>query len=146
MKVSIVLETGEPREVHHFACLIGYGVNGINPYMAYESIEEMLDLHLASFSYEEAVARFNKTITDGIVKVMSKMGISTIQSYQGAQIFEALGIKESVVDKYFTGTTTRIGGIGLKEISQDVMARHDEAFSKITGNQALKPGGEYKWR
>lgn len=146
MKVSIILETGEPREVHHFACLIGYGVNGINPYMAYESIEEMLDLHLASFSYEDAVARFNKTITDGIVKVMSKMGISTIQSYQGAQIFEALGIKESVVDKYFTGTTTRIGGIGLEEISKDVMARHSEAFSRITAKQALKPGGEYKWR
>lgn len=146
MKVSIVLETGEPREVHHFACLIGYGVNGINPYMAYESIEEMLELHLAAFSYEDAVVRFNKTITDGIVKVMSKMGISTIQSYQGAQIFEALGIKESVVDKYFTGTTTRIGGIGLEEISKDVMARHSEAFSKITAQQALKPGGEYKWR
>ncbi len=146
MKVSIVLETGEPREVHHFACLIGYGANGINPYMAYESIQEMLDLHLASYTYEEAVARFNKTITDGIVKVMSKMGISTIQSYQGAQIFEALGIKESVVDKYFTGTTTRIGGIGLKEISKDVMARHDAAFNPIDSDKALETGGEYKWR
>ena len=146
MKVSIVLETGEPREVHHFACLIGYGVNGVNPYMAYESIKELIDMKLVDCEYDEAVARYNKTITDGIVKVMSKMGISTIQSYQGAQIFEALGIIESVVDKYFTGTATRIGGIGLEEISKEVMVRHEEAFSKITGDMALKTGGEYKWR
>lgn len=146
MKVSIVLESGEPREVHHFACLIGYGVNGINPYMAYEAIGQLIDDGLLDFEPHEAVKRFNKACTKGIVKVMSKMGISTIQSYQGAQIFEALGIKESVVDKYFTGTTTRIGGIGIEHIEKEVMLRHGEAFDKVNGKKALKTGGEYKWR
>ncbi|MCI8404917.1 MAG: glutamate synthase large subunit [Clostridia bacterium] len=146
MKVSIVLETGEPREVHHFACLIGYGVNGINPYMAYEAIDELVQDGLVEFSYEDCVKRFNKACTKGIVKVMSKMGISTIQSYQGAQIFEALGISQSVVEKYFTGTTTRIGGIGLEHIQKETLLRHMEAFDKVGGKKALKTGGEYKWR
>lgn len=146
MKVSIVLESGEPREVHHFACLIGYGVNGINPYMAYEAIGEMIDDKIIDYPLDEAIERFNTACTKGIVKVMSKMGISTIQSYQGAQIFEILGIKESVVDKYFTGTTTRIGGIGLEHIEKEVMLRHKEAFDKVTSKKALKTGGEYKWR
>lgn len=146
MKVSIVLESGEPREVHHFACLIGYGVNGINPYMAYDSIEGLINDGLIEFDFDEAVKRYNKACTKGIVKVMSKMGISTIQSYQGAQIFEALGIKESVVDKYFTGTATRIGGIGIEHIEKEVMLRHADAFDKVSGQKALKTGGNYKWR
>lgn len=146
MKVSIVLESGEPREVHHFACLIGYGVNGINPYMAYEAIGELIGDGLLEFDINEAIKRYNKACTKGIVKVMSKMGISTIQSYQGAQIFEALGIRESVVDKYFTGTATRIGGIGLEHIEKEVMLRHSEAFDKVSAKKALKTGGEYKWR
>ncbi len=146
MKVSIVLETAEPREVHHFACLIGHGANGVNPYMAYESIEYLINDGLLDFTLDEAVKRFNSACTHGIVKVMSKMGISTIQSYQGAQIFEALGIKESVVDKYFTGTTTRIGGIGLEHIEKEVLLRHKEAFDKVTGRKALKTGGNWKWR
>lgn len=146
MQVSIVLETGEPREVHHFACLVGYGVNGINPYMAYETIEEMISHKRVSFSYDECVARYNNTITNGIVKIMSKMGISTIASYSGAQIFEALGIKESVVDKYFTGTTTRIGGIGLEEIEKEARMRISDAFDKVHSSKALREGGDYKWR
>lgn len=146
MKVSIVLETGEPREVHHFACLVGYGVNGINPYLVYEAVEELCGLKMISYSYDEAVERYNNAITNGIVKIMSKMGISTIASYQGAQIFEALGIKASVVDKYFTGTTTRIGGLGLEEIEKEVMMRVNEAFNKITSKKSLKAGGDYKWR
>ena len=146
MKVSIVLESGEPREVHHFACLVGYGVNGINPYMAYEAIKELSDEKLLEYSYEDGVKRFNKACTKGIVKIMSKMGISTIQSYQGAQIFEALGISESVVNKYFTGTTTRIGGMGIEHIQKEVLLRHAEAFDKVNGKKALKTGGDYKWR
>ncbi len=146
MKVSIVLESGEPREVHHFACLIGYGANGVNPYMAYETIEELVNEKLLSCTAEEGVKRFNKACTKGIVKVMSKMGISTIQSYQGAQIFEALGIAQSVTEKYFTGTTTRIGGIGLEHIQRETLMRHAEAFDKVNGKKALKTGGEYKWR
>ena len=146
MKVSIVLESGEPREVHHFACLVGYGVNGIKPYMAYEAIKELSDEKLLEYSYEDGVKRFNKACTKGIVKIMSKMGISTIQSYQGAQIFEALGISESVVNKYFTGTTTRIGGMGIEHIQKEVLLRHAEAFDKVNGKKALKTGGDYKWR
>ena len=146
MKASIVLETGEPREVHHFACLIGYGVNGVNPYLAFESVRELVDEKIIDLDYETAEANYRTACTKGIVKVMSKMGISTIQSYQGAQIFEALGIRESVVEKYFTGTATRIGGIGTEHIQKEVMLRHDEAFSKVNGKKALKTGGEYKWR
>ena len=146
IKTSIVLETGEPREVHHFACLIGYGVNGVNPYMAYEAIEELIEQKLISVSYDEGVKRFNDACTHGIVKVMSKMGISTIQSYQGAQIFEALGITESVVEKYFTGTATRIGGMDLSHIQKEALIRHAEAFDKVSGKKALKTGGEHKWR
>ena len=146
MQVSIVLETGEPREVHHFACLVGYGVNGINPYLVYDAIEELIELKMTKIPYDEAVARYNNAITSGIVKIMSKMGISTIASYQGAQIFEALGIKASVVDKYFTSTTTRIGGLGLPEIEKEVMIRVNDTFNKITSKRALKAGGDYKWR
>ncbi len=147
MRISIVLESGEPREVHHFCTLIGYGVNGINPYMAYESIQQLIDSGVVGdITYEEAVKNYQSAETKGIVKVMAKMGISTIQSYQGAQIFEALGISSPVVDKYFTGTTTRIGGIGLKHIEKEVMMRHAEAFDAVTGEKALKTGGEYKWR
>lgn len=146
MKVSIVLESGEPREVHHFAVLLGYGANGVNPYMAYESIQKMIDDGLIKMDYDEAAERYKEAETKGIVKVMSKMGISTIQSYQGAQVFEALGISEEVVEQYFTGTTTRIGGISLKHIEKETLMRHKEAFDAVTGSRALKTGGEYKWR
>ena len=146
MKVSIVLETGEPREVHHFACLVGYGVNGINPYLVYNEIEHLEELKMISYPYYEAVKRYNNAVTNGIVKIMSKMGISTIASYQGAQIFEALGIRESVVEKYFTGTATRIGGLGLEEIEKEVMMRMKNAFDKVSSSRSLKAGGDYKWR
>ncbi len=146
MRVSIIVETGEPREVHHLACLVGYGVNGINPYLAYEAIDELISDGLLKVTKEEAVQIYNNACTSGIVKIMSKMGISTIQSYQGAQIFEALGISEEVVDKYFTGTTTRIGGIGLEHIERETLLRHKNAYSSVSGKKALKTGGEYKWR
>lgn len=146
MKTSIVLETGEPREVHHYACLVGYGVNGINPYLAFETVEKLCEEGMLDKTKQEAVNIYRDACTNGIVKIMSKMGISTIQSYQGAQIFEALGIKQSVVDKYFTGTASRIGGVGLFEIEKETMMRHNEAFDKVNGKKALKTGGEYKWR
>lgn len=146
MKVSIVLETGEPREVHHFAVLLGYGVNAVNPYLAYETIRDMADNDYVSKSADEAVEIYRKAVTKGIVKIMSKMGISTIQSYMGAQIFEALGISEAVVDKYFTGTVTRIGGIGLKQIDQEAKMRHENAFDPLHQTDALDVGGNYKWR
>lgn len=146
MKVSIVLETGEPREVHHFAVLLGYGVNAVNPYLAYETIRDMAENDNVTKSADEAVEIYRQAVKKGIVKIMSKMGISTIQSYMGAQIFEALGINEAVVDKYFTGTVTRIGGIGLEQIEQEAEMRHSKAFDALFSNDALEIGGEYKWK
>ncbi len=146
MKVSIILETGEPREVHHFAVLLGYGVNAINPYLVYETLKDMSANDYITKPADEAIASYIDVVTHGIVKIMSKMGISTIQSYQGAQIFEALGISESVVNKFFTGTVTRIGGIELSHIDKEAQMRHDKAFNPLTKVDALEPGGDYKWR
>lgn len=136
-KTSIVLQSAEPREVHHFALLIGYGANAINPYLSFETIEDNFE------DSKSAIKTYVKAITKGIIKVMSKMGISTLQSYQGAQIFEALGICENVVNKFFTNTTTRIGGIDLEHIEKEAQIRHNEAF---LNNEDLTYGGEYKWR
>ena len=147
-EVSIVLESGEPRETHHFCTLLGYGVDAVNPYMAYESIHDLIteDL-LEDVSYEKAVRGYNKAVVKGIVKVMSKMGISTIKSYRGAQIFEALGISQKVIDKYFTWTDSRIEGIGLDIIAKEAELRHEKAYPKIQVNgQVLDEGGQYKWR
>ena len=147
-KTSIVLETGEPREVHHFAVLLGYGANAINPYLAFETIKELCDenKYVKNIEYEKGVETYIKGITKGIIKVMSKMGISTLQSYQGAQIFEALGICEEVVDKFFTNTTTRIAGIGLEHIEKEAITRFDNAFFAEDKDEALKPFGDFKWR
>ncbi len=146
MRVSIVLETGEPREVHHFAVLLGYGVNAVNPYLAYETLEDMAVNGYITKTPEEAVSTYIHAVTHGIVKIMSKMGISTIQSYQGAQIFEALGVSQSIVDKYFTGTVTRIGGVNLKHIDKEAQMRHEKAFDPLLKNDVLEPGGDYKWK
>ena len=146
MNVSIVLETGEPREVHHFAVLLGYGANAINPYLAYETLEDMSKQEYIKVSKEEAINIYVDVVTSGIVKIMSKMGISTIQSYQGAQIFEALGLSEDVVKKYFTGTVTRIGGLTERHIARETRLRHEKAFDVLTKESALEPGGDYKWR
>ncbi len=135
-KTSLIIESAEPREVHHFALLIGYGANAINPYLALETIR-------ANFKEREnAQEDYIKAVTKGIIKVMSKMGISTLQSYQGAQIFEALGICQNVVDKFFTNTTTRIGGLDLKEIEQETLMRFEDALRE----EDLKYAGEHKWR
>ncbi len=114
-KVSLVLESGEPREVHHFALLIGYGAGAINPYLAFETIDDMVRQgHPARASTQDkAVKNYIKAVNKGVIKVMSKMGISTVQSYRGAQIFEAVGLDQDVIDKYFTCTPSRVGGIGL---------------------------------
>lgn len=146
MKVSIILETGEPREVHHFAVLLGYGVDAINPYLAYATLKDMAENSYITKSAEDAVNIYIDVVTHGIVKIMSKMGISTIQSYQGAQIFEALGVSETVVNKFFTGTVTRIGGIELEHIDKEAKMRHAKAFDPLTKVDALEPGGDYKWR
>ncbi|MBN8980361.1 MAG: glutamate synthase large subunit, partial [Rhizobiales bacterium] len=145
--VGLVVESGEPREVHHFACLAGYGAEAINPYLAFESIIAMKDQLPAKLDDKEIVKRYIKSIGKGLLKVMSKMGISTYQSYCGAQIFDAVGLKADFIAKYFVGTHTRIEGVGLAEIAEETARRHAEAFgdSPVYKN-ALDVGGEYAYR
>ncbi len=129
--VSVILESAEPRDVHHFAALLGYGARAINPYLAQETIGQLIDEGLLDKDFGAAVDDYDKAILKGIVKIASKMGISTIQSYQSAQIFEAIGIAKDVVDEYFTNTVSRVGGIGLKEIEQLVDKNHSRAFDPL---------------
>ena len=129
--VAIILETGEPREVHHFATLLGYGACAVNPYLAHETIRQLIDTGMLQKDYYAAVDDYNHGILSGIVKIASKMGISTIQSYQGAKIFEAIGLKEEFINRYFTDTVSRVGGIGIEEIAQDYLARHSQAFDPL---------------
>ncbi|MGE5157495.1 MAG: glutamate synthase large subunit [Gemmatimonas sp.] len=145
--VGIVVESGEPREVHHFACLAGYGAEAINPYLAFETIIAMKDKLPSSLDDYEIVKRYIKSIGKGLLKVMSKMGISTYQSYCGAQIFDAVGLKADFVAKYFAGTHTRIEGVGLAEIAEEAVRRHQDAFGEaLVYKSALDVGGEYAFR
>ncbi|MGP4059462.1 glutamate synthase large subunit [Halobacillus sp. H74] len=147
-KVSILIESGEAREVHHFATLLGYGAEGINPYLAYESLKDLDERGLIEVdSHEQAVETYVKSATDGIIKVLSKMGISTIQSYRGAQIFEAVGIHKDVIDLYFTRTASRLGGIGLDIIEKEALMRHETAFDEQRGSQnTLEAGDDFQYR
>ncbi|MGN7455647.1 glutamate synthase large subunit [Paenibacillus pasadenensis] len=147
-RVSLLLESGEPREVHHFALLLGYGVSAINPYLAFETLDDMIRQGmLRGVTHDKAVKNFIKAATKGVLKILSKMGISTIQSYRGAQIFEAVGLQESVIDKYFTWTPSRIGGIGLDIIAQEALKPHHRAYAEQQGGEReLDSGGEYQWR
>lgn len=147
-KVSILLESGEPREVHHFALLLGYGVSAVNPYLAFETLADMIDQGmLQGISPHKAVSNFIKAAMKGVVKTLSKMGISTIQSYRGAQIFEAVGLREDFVDRYFTWTPSRIGGIGLEGVAKETLSDHFRAFSQQDGSdKVLDSIGEYQWR
>ena len=147
-RVGLVLESGEPREVHHFSLLIGYGCGAINPYLAFESIDDMIHQGLlTNVDSKTAYKNFVKSAVKGVIKVASKMGISTIQSYRGAQIFEAVGINEAVVDRYFTWTPTRVEGVGMEEIARDIEIRHRTAFpDRKSQNPTLDVGGRYQWR
>ena len=146
-KVGLVLESGEPREVHHFALLIGYGCSAINPYLAFETLDDMIrEGLLADIDHKTAIKKYIKGAVKGVVKTMAKMGISTVQSYRGAQIFEAVGLNSEVVDKYFTWTPSRIQGVGLDVIAEEVLARHRHAFPDRPVNGVLDAGGQYQWR
>jgi glutamate synthase domain-containing protein 2/glutamate synthase domain-containing protein 3/glutamate synthase domain-containing protein 1 len=145
-QVGFVLESGEPREVHHFSLLLGYGATAINPYLAFETIHDEILLGRWECDEKTAIKNYTKAVTKGVVKVMSKMGISTIQSYLGAQIFEALGINAEVVERYFTRTPTSIGGIGLSEIAEEALNRHRQAFFQSLEKDSLEIGGNYQWR
>ena len=146
--MAVILESGEPRDVHHFATLLGFGASAINPYLAQESIQELIDLNMLDKDYYAAVDDYNNAIVNGIVKIAAKMGISTIQSYQGAKIFEAIGIDSDVINKYFKGTVSRIEGVSLKDIENDVETLHSKAFDPLglSTDTTLDSAGTHKMR
>ena len=147
-RVGLIVETGEPREVHHFALLIGFGAGAVNPYLAFETLDDLIRQGvLRDVDSSTAIKNFVKAVNKGVLKVMSKMGISTAQSYCGAQIFEAVGIGQEVIDRYFTWTASRIGGIGLDVIAREVLKRHAHAYpDRQVNGQTLDAGGSYQWR
>jgi glutamate synthase (NADPH/NADH) large chain len=149
-KVGLVVETGEAREVHHIALLIGYGAAAVNPYLAFESIDDLIDTGvIADIESKAARAKYIKALSKGVLKVMSKMGISTVASYTGAQVFQSFGLSDEVIDEYFTGTAHLLGGVGLEVIAEEVAARHASAFPLTPSARAhrrLEIGGEYTWR
>ena len=149
-QVALVVESGDCREVHHAACLIGFGAAAVNPYLAFETVEDLLTTGaLTGLEPRQAVSNYVKALGKGVLKIMSKMGISTVSSYCGAQVFEAVGLSDELVRRYFTGTPSRIGGIGLDGIHAEVAARHARAYPANPAERAhrvLDPGGEYQWR
>ena len=146
-QVGLVVEAGDVREVHHVALLVGYGAAAVNPYLAMESVEDLVRHGVVPGDPQEAIHRFIKALGKGVLKVMSKMGVSTVASYTGAQIFEALGLAHDVVDDYFTGTTSRLGGVGLDVLADEVAQRHKHAYPRVPHkHRTLRVGGEYQWR
>ncbi|HET8540392.1 MAG TPA: glutamate synthase large subunit [Anaeromyxobacter sp.] len=147
-RIGMILETGEPREVHHFALLVGYGASAINPYLAFETIHDQVKLGLIPGPAEEAEKKYVKAVNKGIVKVISKMGISTIQSYHGAQVFEAVGLNQDFIDEYFTWTATRVGGVGIDVVAKEARLRNERGFppKRPVYHTSLPAGGQYKWR
>lgn len=146
--LAVILETGEPREVHHFAALLGYGASAVNPYLAHEAIQSLISRDILDKDYYAAVSDYDNALLHGIIKIASKMGISTIQSYQGSQIFEAIGISKEVIDTYFTGTVSRVGGITLKDIERNVDRLHTIAFDPLGlgTDSSLDSRGSHKFR
>src|SRR4030095_8544448 len=147
-RCGLVIETGDAREVHHMCLLIGYGAGAVNPWVAFETLEDLIRPELLSrVDDTQAVRNYIKGLNKGILKVMAKMGISTLQSYCGAQIFEAIGLNRDLVDHYFTGTASRVSGIGIDVIAEEVRRRHADAYpDRPTGHADLGWGGEYQWR
>lgn len=148
MQVGIIVETGEAREINHFALLLGYGASVINPYLAFAAIDHLVSEGKIEKEYNEARKNYIKSIDKGLLKVLSKMGISTLRSYHGAQIFEAIGISQQLIDKYFTGTISKIGGVGLEEITKETLMFHAEAYKKDTTPEpfGFENAGVYAWR
>ncbi len=147
-QVALIIESGEPREVMHFALLIGYGASAVNPYLAIETLEDMTQRErLGNVPFETALKNFKKAVNKGLLKVFSKMGISTLQSYRGAQVFEAIGLNQSLIDKYFTGTSSRIEGVGLDVLAREAQMKHEHAYKALTQSDTeLEPGGAYQYR
>ncbi|HSW51112.1 MAG TPA: glutamate synthase large subunit, partial [Bryobacteraceae bacterium] len=146
-QVALIVESGEPREVMHACLLVGYGASAVNPYLAIETLEDLCRTGRLDVSLETALNNYKKALDKGLLKVFSKMGISTLQSYRGAQVFEAIGLDKRFVDKYFTGTASRISGVGLDVIAEEARRRHQFAFQTVSASEAeLDPGGEYQYR
>jgi len=146
-QVALIVESAEPREVHHFALLFGYGAGLVNPYLAYRAIEYLVREKEIGLSLKKALENYRKAVRDGILKILSKMGISTLRSYRGAQIFEALGLDKELIDKFFTGTVSRIGGVGLEGIARETIERHRLAyFQRGAEDSTLATGGIYQWK
>ncbi|MCK2220916.1 glutamate synthase large subunit [Actinomadura sp. ATCC 31491] len=146
-KIGLVVETGEARECHHMALLIGYGAGAINPYLAIETVEDLVDAGVLALDKRKAVRNLIKAYGKGVIKVMSKMGVSTVASYTGAQIFEALGLSQEVIDSCFAGTTSRLGGVGFDVLAEEVAQRHRHAYPRAENpHRRLQVGGEYQWR
>jgi glutamate synthase (NADPH) large chain len=147
-QVALIIESGEPREVMHFCLLIGYGASAVNPYLAIETLEDLAARgRLGNISFETALKHYKKSINKGLLKVFSKMGISTLQSYRGAQVFEAIGLSKALVEKYFTGTASRIEGVGLEVLAREARIKHEHAFAPLTESDTeLHIGGDYQYR
>ena len=147
-RCGLVLESGEPREVHHFALLTGYGASAINPYLVFETLHDQVRLGMIEGPAHEAEKKFAKAVAKGIVKVISKMGISTIQSYHGAQVFEAVGLNQDFIDEYFTWTATRVGGVGIDVVAKEARLRHERGFPPVRPivHRSLPAGGQYQYR
>src|SRR6185503_10013837 len=147
-KCALVVESGDAREVHHVSLLLGYGAGVVNPYVAFETIDDMIRQGmLPGIERDKAIQHYIKALNKGVLKVMSKMGISTLQSYCAAQIFEAIGLDQSVIDQYFTHTTSRVGGVKIDVIAEEARRRHERAFGRQPAGPAeLEAGGEYQWR
>ena len=146
-QVALIIESGEPREVMHFALLTGYGASAINPYLAIETLEDMAQKGLLTVDFPTALKNYKKSINKGLLKVFSKMGISTLQSYRGAQIFEAIGLNQELIDRYFTGTASRIEGVGLEVLAREAQMKHEHAFRPTTESETeLEVGGTYQFR
>ena len=146
-QISLILESAEPREVHHFGLLFGYGVDCVNPYLAYKAVEKLVDDKELTIDKETALKHYVLAIKKGILKIISKMGISTLQSYRGAHIFEAVGINDGLINEYFNGTPSRLGGVSLDIIAEETLMRHREAFGQEQGeNNILPSGGLYQWK
>ncbi len=146
-QVALIVESAEPKEVHHFALLFGFGADCVNPYLAYEAVNYLIAEKEIKLDSEDALKNYNKALTDGILKILSKMGISTLRSYRGAQIFEALGLSSEFVEKYFTGTVSRIGGVGLEGIIEETIQRHKDTYAeRAAGEVYLTSGGVYQWK
>lgn len=146
MQTGLVVETGEAREVMHYALLLGFGASVINPYLSFAAIDDLVKKGEINMDYADARENYIKAVDKGLLKILSKMGISTLRSYHGAQIFEAVGISQEIVEKYFTGTSSKIGGVGFEELAREAEMFHEKAYAVASADEVLNSTGNYAYR